>query len=352
MQRNGNDNNGDEDLRFRHLQNCVYKAAGGADLEAGTTSSSGSEADEKRNDKGDDVIRDEVDKPSSTGSSEVDEREEEEEQEEKAPPKIYKEKTKTYYQGLATCVTFSRDVIEPDFSVAFEALRDQLRYHIVTKIKQYHNVKIQLEASILFRRTQEEEEEEAEEKEEEEEKEQDAREKMAENNDNNVSKMFFHDVIKHLWSKPTVISLATELDDALSGTYEELSDQIENMRDMGSNFFVKDVLSFKLSIYKTTNLSKVGAFVRLPAQLKCKYVLTPINYDDKCLVWTISLHLALAERYGHLMKSSWPEQFNKKTVFNEVELMKICGHIFTSFLSNMQLKLPLLLKKKTIETFV
>ena len=114
-------------------------------------------------------------------------------------------------------------------------------------------------------------------------------------------------------------------------------DQIENMRDTGSNFFVKDVLSFKLSIYKFNQLSRVGAFVRLPAQLRSKYVLTPINYDGACLIWNICLHLALVESNSHLNKSFWPGQLSDKTVFNEAELFEICGHIFNGFLSTIEI---------------
>ena len=71
-------------------------------------------------------------------------------------------------------------------------------------MKQYNNVKIQLETSILFRRTENEE----------------SRGETSEDDDNDdddddhVSKLLHHDVIKHLWSNPTVIDLATDLNEA------------------------------------------------------------------------------------------------------------------------------------------
>ena len=327
-------NDDEEDPRLRHIRNCVYKTGnfkGGADAEVGTSSESELDDAQKfdnRNIKTDDVIQNvDVDKPSSPSASTSKLNEQD------GPPKIFKEKTKIYYGGMATCITFSRDSIETDFSVAFEALKRQLRDHIVLKMKQYNNVKIQLETSILFRRTENEE----------------SQGETSQDDGDHDSKLLHHDVIKHLWSSPTVIDLATDVNEALNSIYEELISQIENMTDLGSNFFVKDVISFKLSIYKVNQLSKVGGFVRLPAQLKSRYLMTPINYDNSCLIYCICLHLALADRFPHLNKSLWPKQFSNKTVFNEDELFKICGHIFNAFLSNIQLKLPIMLKKKNLK---
>ena len=123
-------NNFGEDPRLSHIRSCVYRAAttkGGADVEV--ASGSGCELDDaakfdKRNDKGNDVIRDvDVDEAPSTSTS----------KQQDMAAKISKEKTKNYYEGMATCITFSQNNKESDLSAAFEALRGQLRDHIVQK---------------------------------------------------------------------------------------------------------------------------------------------------------------------------------------------------------------------------
>ena len=151
----------------------------------------------------------------------------------------YEEKTKITYNGNGQTTLFRRNTIEPDFENAFSQLLPQLRSLLERALERYTHYKFQLEATILFRRSV----------------------PILELDDEIIN----YDNLAFLWSTATRINLLTDIDEVIDAAGESIMTKIEQYTDISSNYYCLDCLSFKVLIFKTNSLQKIGSFIKLPS---------------------------------------------------------------------------------------
>ena len=200
---------------------------------------------------------------------------------------------------------------QTDFYDAFNRLRPQLKRKIRAELKRQPELKFTLSTGILMRKNQEI--------------------FRDVDQDDGQPVLAYYDKLRYLQSRVRVINEFSSLDRVLDDVYTELSEHLMQFTYDESGYSVIDVVQFTSKLYKYSPLNpRIHKFQLMPNEIAHKHVIVPINTDENCLIWVISLQVKFRQHDTSPLTNLKEELDLHNHRLTQERLEFLCGDVFTT----------------------